>query len=206
MLQTRTSDAKDASSYLITVRRGATVVRGPKPMRDYMADDWMLPAAAGYFVEVESCSSEDAERIPDVYGQWRYVGTSTSFNVYPMQSVNVAVNCTAVNAAFSVAADDSFTEYFGTNYSVSATVLGRTLNFTDAGKTGYFNLGSDGTAQLSYTLSCDTPDGTPYSVTRTATLHSAQSFVLNLYHTSEAVPEDEFTINFLPGTNTDIQL
>ena len=62
------------------------------------------------------------------------------------------------NAAFCIVKDESV---YYPEFTVTATLNGRSLTFTDEELMGYFNVGEDGTAVLSYKVEATDSEGRP---------------------------------------------
>ena len=139
--------------YLVSVARDNDIVVSPVRFSS-ISGQISLPAG-NYTLMAESCTKNEAESEPAVFGQPRYTG-SKPFSIEPNKGTSVSMTCTMANAAFKVVKDASF-HY--TTFTVSATLNGRTLNFTDDSQMGYFNVGEDGTATLAYTVVATDDEG-----------------------------------------------
>ena len=139
--------------YLVSVVRNNDVVVSPVRFSS-ISGHISLPAGA-YTLMAESCTKNEAENRPTIFGQPRYTG-SKPFSIEPNKGTSVSMTCTMANAAFKVVKDASF---YYTSFTVSATLNGRTLDFTDDSQMGYFNVGEDGTATLAYTVVATDAEG-----------------------------------------------
>ena len=148
----RAADDKEID-YLVSVVRNNDVVVSPIRFSS-ISGHISLPAGA-YTLMAESCTKNEAENEPTVFGQPRYTG-SKPFSIEPNKGTSVYMTCTMENAAFKVVKDASF---LYTTFTVSATLNGRTLDFTDDSQMGYFNVGEDGTATLAYTVVATDAEG-----------------------------------------------
>jgi hypothetical protein len=140
----RAADTEEID-YRISILRGNDIVMYPTRYSSF-SGRIPLSASTSYTLLAESCSESEAEKRPTSYGQPRYAG-SEPFVIVANESTSVTVNCSMANAAFCIRKDESF---YYTQFTVSATVNGRTLYFTDEDRMGYFNVGEDGTATLHY--------------------------------------------------------
>ena len=68
----------------------------------------------------------------------------------------MTVTCSMANAAFQVVKDASF---YYESFIVTATLNNRTLMFTDEEQMGYFNVGNEDTALLSYQVEATDSEG-----------------------------------------------
>lgn len=148
----RAADDKEID-YLVSVVRNNDVVVSPIRFSS-ISGHISLPAGA-YTLMAESCTKNEAESKPTVFGQPRYTG-SKPFSIEPNKGTSVSMTCTMANAAFKVVKDASF---LYTTFTVSTTLNGRTLDFTDDSQMGYFNVGEDGTATLAYTVMATDAEG-----------------------------------------------
>ena len=103
------------------------------------------------------------------------------------------------NAAFCIVKDESF---YYPKFTVTATLNGRSLSFTnltDKGKMGYFNVGENGTAVLSYKVEATDSEGRPGTGSGTITLKARTLSRLHLKATDlgyigiEITYDDTFT-------------
>ena len=139
--------------YLVSVVSNNSVV--VSPIRFSAISGHIRLSAGAYTLMAESCTKNEAENKPTIFGQPRYTG-SKPFSIEPNKGTSVFINCTMANAAFKVVKDASF---YYTSFTVSATLNGRTLDFTDDSQMGYFNVGEDGTATLAYTVVATDAEG-----------------------------------------------
>lgn len=140
------------NQYMVSIYRGNTEVVSSKVVSQLTEKDLTVPTGNGYRVTAESCSLEDAESKPTLFGQPRLVGTSDPFTVTKDQTSTANVHCTPANAGVKVVADETFNEAFST-YELTVEHGERRLTFTpqNATNTGYYNVPADG-ADLSYSL------------------------------------------------------
>ena len=150
---TRTDSEID---YLVSIKKGDNLIMSP--IR-YSQIQGAIPLSAGedYTLLAESCTKTEAESQPSIYGQPRYAGKS-DFNIAANESKTIKVNCSMANAAFCIVKDESF---YYPKFTVTATLNGRSLAFTDEEQMGYFNVGEDGTAVLSYKVEATDSEGRP---------------------------------------------
>ena len=140
------------NQYMVSIYRGNTEVVSKKVVSKLTEGDLTVQVGNGYRVTAESCSLEDAESKPTLFGQPRLVGTSEPFTVTKDQTTTAKVHCTPANAGVKVVADETFNEVFST-YELTVEHGERRLTFTpqNATNTGYYNVPADG-ATLSYSL------------------------------------------------------
>ena len=153
---TRTDSEID---YLVSIKKGDNLIMNP--IR-YSQIQGAIPLSAGedYILLAESCTKTEAESQPSIYGQPRYAGNKT-FGIVANASKTIKVTCSMANAAFCIVKDESF---YYPEFTVTATLNGRSLSFTnltDKGQMGYFNVGKDGTAVLSYKVEATDSEGRP---------------------------------------------
>ena len=150
---TRTDSEID---YLVSIKKGENLIMSP--IR-YSQIQGAIPLSAGggYTLLAESCTKTEAESQPSIYGQPRYAG-GTDFNIAANESKTINVNCSMANAAFCIVKDESF---YYPKFKVTATLNGRSLTFTDEELMGYFNVGENGTAVLSYHVTATDSEGRP---------------------------------------------
>lgn len=139
--------------YLVSVVSNNSVV--VSPIRFSAISGHIRLSAGAYTLMAESCTKNEAENKPTIFGQPRYTG-SKPFSIEPNKGTSVYITCTMANAAFKVVKDASF---YYTSFTVSATLNGRILDFTDDSQMGYFNVGEDGTATLAYTVVATDAEG-----------------------------------------------
>lgn len=188
---TRTDSEID---YLVSIKKGANLIMSP--IR-YSQIQGAIPLSAGegYTLLAESCTRTEAESQPSIYGQPRYAG-GTDFNIAANESKTIKVNCSMANAAFCIVKDPSF---YYPEFTVTATLNGRSLTFTDEGLMGYFNVGENGTAVLSYHVTATDSEGRPGSGSGTIELRARTLSRLHLKATDlgyigiEITYDDTFT-------------
>lgn len=188
---TRTTDNID---YLVSIQKGANLIISPVR---YSQLSGPIPLSEGtdYNLIAESCTKTEAENQPSIYGQPRYAG-SESFEIEANKSETVKVTCSMANAAFCIKKDESF---YYPEFKVTATLNGRSLTFTDEVQMGYFNVGEDGTAVLSYKVEATDSEGRPGSGSGTITLKARTLSRLHLKATDlgyigiEITYDDTFT-------------
>lgn len=152
---TRTDSKID---YLVSIKKGENLIMSP--IR-YSQIKGAIPLSAGegYTLLAESCTKTEAESQPTIYGQPRYAGNA-AFVIVANESETITVNCSMANAAFCIVKDPSF---YYPEFKVTATLNGRSLTFTDEEQMGYFNVGENGTAVLSYHVTATDSEGRPGS-------------------------------------------
>ena len=150
---TRTDNEID---YLVSIKKGENLIMSP--IR-YSQIQGAIPLSAGedYTLLAESCTKTEAESQPSIYGQPRYAGNE-AFDIVANASETITVNCSMANAAFCIVKDESF---YYPEFTVTATLNGRSLTFTDEELMGYFNVGEDGTAVLRYKVEATDSEGRP---------------------------------------------
>ena len=189
---TTTISPEEAKTFLITVSQGGTVVRGPQTLGTM---DMRFPVGQGYSVYAESCTEADAEANNNRWGQKRFVGTSEEFGINKGQTTEVSVGMSVDNASFCVIIQPSLSNYFKKSCTISVTEGDRTLewNYDNAGKVmdgqtldgqvAYFNIGSEGSRTITYTIKAVSDDKT-IEKTGTVTLSRAKNSRLNLAYQS----------------------
>lgn len=188
---TRTDSEID---YLVSIKKGANLIMSPVR---YSQIQGAIPLSAGegYTLLAESCTKTEAESQPSIYGQPRYAGKS-DFNIAANESKTINVNCSMANAAFCIVKDASF---YYPEFTVTATLNGRSLTFTDEEQMGYFNVGEDGTAVLDYKVEATDSEGRPGTGSDTITLKARTLSRLHLKATDlgyigiEITYDDTFT-------------
>ena len=188
---TRTDSKID---YLVSIKKGENLIMSP--IR-YSQIQGAIPLSAGggYTLLAESCTKTEAESQPSIYGQPRYAG-GTDFNIAANESKTIKVNCSMANAAFCIVKDESF---YYPEFTVTATLNGRSLTFTDELQMGYFNVGENGTAVLSYKVEATDSEGRPGSGSGTIELKARTLSRLHLKATDlgyigiEITYDDTFT-------------
>ena len=152
---TRTDSEID---YLVSIKNGENLIMSPIRYSQIQSAI-PLSAGGGYTLLAESCTKTEAESQPSIYGQPRYAGNE-AFDIVANASETITVNCSMANAAFCIVKDESF---YYPEFTVTATLNGRSLTFTDEELMGYFNVGEDGTAVLSYKVEATDSEGRPGS-------------------------------------------
>lgn len=188
---TRTDSKID---YLVSIKKGENLIMSP--IR-YSQIKGAIPLSAGrdYTLLAESCTKTEAESQPSIYGQPRYAGNA-AFVIVANESETIKVTCSMANAAFCIVKDESF---YYPEFTVTATLNGRSLTFTDELQMGYFNVGEDGTAVLSYKVEATDSEGRPGSGTGTIELKARTLSRLHLKATDlgyigiEITYDDTFT-------------
>lgn len=188
---TRTDSEID---YLVSIKKGENLIMSP--IR-YSQIKGAIPLSAGedYTLLAESCTKTEAESQPSIYGQPRYAGRA-DFNIAANESKTINVNCSMANAAFCIVKDASF---YYPEFTVTATLNGRSLTFTDEELMGYFNVGENGTAVLSYKVEATDSEGRPGSGSGTIELKARTLSRLHLKATDlgyigiEITYDDTFT-------------
>jgi hypothetical protein len=152
---TRTDSEID---YLVSIKKGENLIMSP--IR-YSQIQGAIPLSAGedYTLLAESCTKTEAESQPSIYGQPRYAGNK-AFDIVANESETIKVTCSMANAAFCIVKDPSF---YYPEFTVTATLNGRSLTFTDEELMGYFNVGEKGTAVLRYEVEATDSEGRPGS-------------------------------------------
>ena len=161
---TRTDSEID---YLVSIKKGENLIMSP--IR-YSQIKGAIPLSAGedYTLLAESCTKTEAESQPSIYGQPRYAGNKT-FGIVANASKTIKVTCSMANAAFCIVKDPSF---YYPEFTVTATLNGRSLTFKDEERMGYFNVGEDGTAVLDYKVEATDSEGRPGTGTGTIQLRA----------------------------------
>lgn len=188
---TRTDSEID---YLVSIKKGDNLIMSP--IR-YSQIQGAIPLSAGedYTLLAESCTKTEAESQPSIYGQPRYAGNA-AFNIVANESKTITVNCSMANAAFCIVKDESF---YYPEFTVTATLNGRSLTFTDEEQMGYFNVGEDGTAILDYKVEATDSEGRPGTGSGTIQLRARTLSRLHLKATDlgyigiEITYDDTFT-------------
>jgi hypothetical protein len=188
---TRSGDQID---YLVSIKKGENLIMSP--IR-YSQIQGAIPLSAGggYTLLAESCTKTEAESQPSIYGQPRYAGNK-AFDIVANESETIKVTCSMANAAFCIVKDPSF---YYPEFTVTATLNGRSLTFTDEELMGYFNVGENGTAVLSYHVTATDSEGRPGSGSGTIELKARTLSRLHLKATDlgyigiEITYDDTFT-------------
>ena len=188
---TRTTEEID---YLVSIQKGANLIISPVRYSQ-LSGPIPLSEGTGYNLIAESCTKTEAENQPSIYGQPRYAG-SESFDIEANKIQTVTVICSMANAAFCIVKDPSF---YYPEFTVTATLNGRKLTFTDEGQMGYFNVDEDGTAILDYKVEATDSEGRPGTGSGTITLKARTLSRLHLKATDlgyigiEITYDDTFT-------------
>ena len=132
-----------------------TITRSGDQIDSQIQGPISLSAGTDYTLLAESCTKTEAEAQPSIYGQPRYAG-NVLFDIEANKSKTIKVSCSMANAAFQVVKDASF---YYKSFIVTATLNNRTLMFTDEEQMGYFNVGNEGTALLSYQVEATDSEG-----------------------------------------------
>lgn len=154
-MQTRAAKSlteEQKNQYLIYIRQGNTLFVDGKVLNKLTTADLTVPAGYGYTVMAESCTEQDAESKPTIYGQPRLVGTSAPFAVAKDETSTANVLCTPANAGVKVKVDESFSEVFSA-FDMTVMAGSRMLTF-DSNNTsviGYYNVPEAGLT-LTYQL------------------------------------------------------
>ena len=159
---TRTDSKID---YLVSIKKGENLIMSPIRYSQ-IKGAIPLSAGGGYTLLAESCTKTEAESQPSIYGQPRYAGNE-AFDIVANASKTIKVACSMANAAFCIVKDPSF---YYPEFTVTATLNGRSLTFTDEERMGYFNVGENGTAVLSYHVTATDSEGRPGSSSGTIEL------------------------------------
>ena len=188
---TRTDSEID---YLVSIKKGENLIMSPVRYSQ-LSGPIPLSEGTGYNLIAESCTKTEAENQPSIYGQPRYAG-SKPFSIEANISKTETVKCSMANAAFCIKKDKSF---YYPYFTVTATLNGRSLPFTDEEQMGYFNVGEDGTAVLDYKVEATDSEGRPGSGSGTITLKARTLSRLHLKATDlgyigiEITYDDTFT-------------
>ena len=148
---TRSGDQID---YLVNIKKDENMIMSPIRYSQIQGPI-SLSAGTDYTLLAESCTKTEAEAQPSIYGQPRYAG-NVLFDIEANKSKTIKVSCSMANAAFQVVKDASF---YYKSFIVTATLNNRTLMFTDEEQMGYFNVGNEGTALLSYQVEATDSEG-----------------------------------------------
>ena len=188
---TRSGDQID---YLVSIKKDENMIMSPIRYSQIQGPI-SLSAGTDYTLLAESCTKTEAESQPSIYGQPRYAGNRT-FGIVANKSETIKVNCSMANAAFCIVKDPSF---YYPEFTVTATLNGRSLTFTDEGLMGYFNVGENGTAVLSYNVEATDSEGRPGTGSGTIQLRARTLSRLHLKATDlgyigiEITYDDTFT-------------
>ncbi len=160
--QTRATLSNSAAqNFLVTVYQFDEVVRGPQTLGTI---DMTFPVGGGYAVYVENCTAADAESANSGWGQKHLTGKADGLRINLGETTTVKVNMSVFNASLCVIIDSSVSTYFNKSFTLTITDGDRTLvwNYDNAGKVengtstngqvAFFNLGTDGTREISYTI------------------------------------------------------
>jgi hypothetical protein len=188
---TRTESKID---YLVSIKKGENLIMSPIRYSQ-IKGAIPLSAGGGYTLLAESCTKTEAESQPSIYGQPRYAGNK-AFDIVANASETITVKCSMANAAFCIVKDESF---YYPEFTVTATLNGRSLTFTDEELMGYFNVGEDGMAVLSYKVEATDSEGRPGTGSGTIQLRARTLSRLHLKATDlgyigiEITYDDTFT-------------
>lgn len=189
---TTTISPEEAKNFLITVSQGGQVVRGPQTLGTM---NMRFPVGQGYQVYAESCTEADAEHNNNQWGQKRFVGSSEEFGIYKGQTTTARVGMSVDNAAMCVVINPSLANYFKKSCTITLSEADRNLRWTydNAGKVedgvatdgqiAYFNVGEEGTRQITYTIVA-VSDSKTITKEGTITLTRAKMSRLNLAYES----------------------
>lgn len=189
---TTTISPEEAKNFLITVSQGGQVVRGPQTLGTM---NMRFPVGQGYKVYAESCTEADAERNNNQWGQKRFVGTSEEFGISKGETTTARVGMSVDNAAMCVVINPSLENYFKESCTITLSEVDRNLCWTydNAGKVedgvandgqiAYFNVGEEGTRQITYTIVA-VADSKTITKEGTITLTRAKMSRLNLAYES----------------------
>lgn len=189
---TTTISPEEAKNFLITVSQGDQVVRGPQTLGTM---NMRFPVGQGYKVYAESCTETDAEHNNNQWGQKRFVGSSEEFGIFKGQTTTAKVGMTVDNAAMCVVINPSLENYFKKSCTITLSEVDRNLRWTydNAGKVedgvandgqiAYFNVGEEGTRQITYTIIA-VADNKTITKEGTITLTRAKMSRLNLAYES----------------------
>ena len=153
--QESVSETRSSSNdidYLVSVVKDNDVVINP--IRYSIIGNSIPLSADRYTLVAESCTKTEAEHLPTLYGQPRYVGTE-SFTISPNQKTSVFVKCSMANAAFKIVKDASF---YYTSFTVTASLGARSLTFSNDETMGYFNVDGE-TVTLQYEVVATDAEG-----------------------------------------------
>ena len=189
---TTTISPEEAENFLITVSQGGQVVRGPQTLGTM---NMRFPVGQGYQVYAESCTEADAEHNNNQWGQKRFVGSSEEFGIFKGQTTTAKVGMSVDNAAMCVVINPSLENYFKKSCTITLSEADRNLRWTydNAGKVeegvatdgqiAYFNVGEEGTRQITYTIVA-VSDSKTITKEGTITLTRAKMSRLNLAYES----------------------
>ncbi len=139
-----------------------------------------VAAGAGYVVAAESCDEYAAESANENWGQARYAGASSSFEVKANQDNVATLTCSMANMQVSVTWDSSIanTDKF-TDYSLTmqkSTNASRTLTFNSSttDKSAFFNVEASATltGTISYTFNGQPKSASITSIALVAKKHA----------------------------------
>lgn len=144
--------------YWVSIKQGAAIIHGPERYSDLKGKEIPLAVGDDYTLYAENCTKKEAETMPTNYGQPRYVGQSEEpFAIEANKPNKQTVKCSMANAALIVKTDESFENLYA-SFEVTATSGNRSLTFTDETTTGYFNMGTDDTLPLTYSVTATPKD------------------------------------------------
>lgn len=158
---TTTLSKEEAGEYWITIFKGPELSRAKTQLKTL---DTRLYAGYGYTAQAENCDETIAVNANEGWGQIRFTGSTQPFAIKIGETTKVGITCSVANAGLEVVFDESIANNFTNSYKVTvsdgerslvydsetggATIAGQTTN----GKTAYFNVGEDGTYNISYTI------------------------------------------------------
>lgn len=184
---TTTISPEEAQHFLITIKQGERIVRGPETLGTI---DLRLPVGQGYKVFAESCSEEDAENNNNRWGQKRFTGSSAEFGINKGQTTKASIGMRVDNAAICVIIDASLASYFKEACTLDITESGRYLrwdydnagkgtNENDNGQIAYFNVYETNQRSIRYTITASA-EGNITNSGGTITLNRAKMSRLKL--------------------------
>lgn len=167
---TTTISKEQADNFLVTIYKGSDIYRETALLKDM---NTRLSAGYGYSIYAESCSEAAAESNNDGWGERRYTGISAPFAIKAGQTTDVSINCTVANAGVEVVFDKTVSTYFTGGFYVSITEGSRNIvfdrysgglssagNITQHSQVAYFNIGEEGTRNITYHIHAESPHKT----------------------------------------------
>ena len=164
---TTTISQEQANNFLITIYKGSDVYRETDLLKNV---NTRLAAGYGYTIKAESCSEQTAESSNDGWGERRYLGISEPFAIKAGQTTKVGVTCSVANAGIEVFFDNTVQNYFTGGFQVTIAEGSRTVTFdkytgglsangavSQESDVAYFNVGDDGTRQITYHIHAVSP-------------------------------------------------
>ncbi len=203
----------DLSDYNVHLYNQETVPGFPKPFYgtySQLPDEFTLPAADGYVIDIESCTYEEAVTANDGWGQRRLAGTSGVFEVKALEEHLIEPECTVANVCVTIGYSPLFPERF-TEYEVTvSTVISREEDeegnlmvaekraliydrqATLSSPVGYFNIPvEESTVELTVEVSATTPWGEEKREERVYSLAAARHLHVTLRTAADDVEEQE---------------